>query len=368
LCATPPTSSQAPPTDRAVGVFLVDVGQGDATVVLPPEGEGGAIIFDCRDDHTLGALLRNWGVERISAVIASHLDIDHIAGLTGLLTSFGDRIDRVFLSTDRDVCSEARNAQTARALIARAVAGRQQGAWELIPNTRDPRAVLEGDGWSISLIAPEYAIALQRAMTGEWEDANEASAVLRVAVGNAAVLIGGDAPLVTWAGLAPEELRSAVFRVPHHGGALDHGGVPPEWNVARLYDAVAAETAVVSVGTGNRYAHPSPDWIEPAIVSPSKCRLCCTQVTDRCQPNIAADVEAFREHVVCSDVFAEPPWRHLTEKTSQVSARRAELPCAGTVVVRLSLDGDICVYPAPADHDKMVRKWLHPLCRTTTSP
>ena len=359
--APPPSSGP----DRSVGIYFVDVGQGDATVVLPPTGEGGAIVFDCRDDHTVGALLRNWGVKRISAVIVSHLDLDHIAGLTGLLGSFGDRIDRVFLSTDRDVSGSSPGATHARKLIEQAVEGRRQGTWELLPNTRDLRPVLEGTGWSVSVIAPEHASALERVVTGDWEDANQASAVLRVAVGETAVLVGGDAPLVTWSGLDAEELQAEVLRVPHHGGALDDGGIPEGWDVARLYAGVGARAAIVSVGTGNRYGHPNPEWVEPAIggALAGQSRLICTQVTDRCQPDIGADVEAFRDNVVRNAAFAEPPWRHLTDKTRALRSGLPELPCAGTVVLRLSAEGAYRVTPKPSDHGTTVDLWRCPLCR-----
>ena len=110
------------------------------------------------------------------------------------------------------------------------------------------------------------------------------------------MLIGADAPLLSWSELPSAELRAEAFRIPHHGGALDDGGTPAGWSVRRLY--------------------------------------------------------------------AEPQYRHLTDKRGQIEKGRLEVPCAGTVVVKLHLDGRVDVLPSRGgEHERIVDDWQHPLCR-----
>jgi len=131
------------------------------------------------------------------------------------------------------------------------------------------------------------------------------------------VLIGGDAPLRTWSGLPPVDLPADVFRIPHHGGALDDGGVPSGWSAEQLYDGVKPHTAIISVGTRNRHDHPNPDWSSPLMRG--SCRLVCTQATERCQPGLKTDAEILRKDVVA--LYAD----HLSGQapTRGSKARRA---------------------------------------------
>jgi len=362
--------------ERGLEVLLLDVGQGDASIVRPPPGEGDPVVFDCRDAEVVIKTLRQRGDERLAAVIFSHLDIDHIAGGASLLAEFRDRIGAVYLSADRPLAGD----DTATDLVATSCGGpprsREGGAprmgrtWELLEATRDPRRVLGGADWSIHIVAPEYsATALQRERTGRWEDANRYSAVVRVRMGDRAVLIGADAPLATWAQLPEEERAAQVFRIPHHGGRLTDGGVPDGWGVERLYREVGAETAVVSVGTRNPddWGHPHPDWVAP--IMGGRCRMMCTQVTRRCHPDVKQRGDANRRRLVAllesgAYPFAEPLWRHYksAERPTPAGSVRDEVPCAGTVVVRMTPD-TLDVLPFEDQHADIVDLWDAPMCR-----
>jgi hypothetical protein len=189
------------------------------------------------------------------------------------------------------------------------------------------------------------------------------------------MLVGGDAPLLSWGELRAAELPAQVFRIPHHGGALDDGGVPPGWNVDRLYREVRAQTALISVGTNNDHGHPRRDWIEP--LAGGRCRLLCTQVTGRCHGSLdvvnaegtaARDIDEIvrlRERVITQHhQWTVPQYRHLTDKRREVRSGQLEVPCAGTTVVTLHLDGRVDVLPASGGrYEEVIDRWEHPLCR-----
>lgn len=284
------------------------------------------------------------------------------------------------MSVDRDVGDAHDEALRAKDLLdyVRPQArdeGPRKRRWELAPNTRDGRPLADGDGWSVTLIAPSHGQQLQRERDGGWEDPNRLSSILRVRVGSKTMLVGADAPLLSWSELPEGERRAEVFRIPHHGGALNDGGTPPGWSVRRLYQEVGADTALISVGTNNRHGHPSKQWIEP--ITGGTCRLLCTQVTARCHAPLEivggdgrttrnpAEIEAQRARVITShNQWTEPQYRHLTDQRRQPIKGHPEVPCAGTVVVKLYLDGRVEILPAPGGaHERIVDDWRAPLCR-----
>ncbi len=362
-------------SDR-VAVYMLDVGQGDSSIVLLPDDR--VVIFDCADDHVLRQILTGWKTTTIAAFVLSHLDQDHIAGALGFLQGFPGAIEAVYVSPDRDVGSDHEDAKRAKDLLDYIdEQGRNIGArrrrWEVLPSTRDPRHLAHGEGWSVTLLAPPYGNTIKREREGEWEDANRYSSILRVQAGPKAMLIGGDAPLLSWNELTPEELQAEAFRIPHHGGALDDGGIPPGWDVARLYKDVGASTALISVGTNNGHGHPREPWIEP--ITRGTCRLLCTQVTARCHSPLEiagsdgekdpGEIDAQRRRVITDhNQWTEPQYRHLTDQRRQIEKGRLEVPCAGTVVVKLHLDGSVEVLPSRGGgHEGIVDDWQHPLCR-----
>ena len=107
------------------------------------------------------------------------------------------------------------------------------------------------------------------------------------------------------------------------------------------------------------------------------CRLLCTQVTARCHERlditrsdgtVARDADEVREQrkrvITQHNQWVVPQYRHLTDKRNQLRADQLEVPCAGSVVVMLQLNGQIDVLPLPGgDHERIVDDWAHPLCR-----
>jgi hypothetical protein len=228
---------------------------------------------------------------------------------------------------------------------------------------------VEGAGWSIKLLAPPHGQVVTQDRTGTWEDPNRYSSIMRIEAGGNIMLVGGDAPLRSWSELPGEGRPAKVFRIPHHGGDIDDGGSPPGWDTARLYAEVGAETALISVGTNNAYGHPDPHCIQP--ITGGACRLLCTQLTARCHGPLEIaqpDGSVIRDPVEISELRARvltqhhqwtvPQYRHLTDRRREVRSGQLEVPCAGTVVVTLHLDGRLEVLPAPGGgHASVVDAW-----------
>jgi beta-lactamase superfamily II metal-dependent hydrolase len=87
-----------------LAIYMLDVGQGDSTLILLPGDPVRAVVFDCADEDVLTKVLDDWKVEVIEAFILSHLDQDHIAGALQFLQSFAGEVRQVYVpSADRDV-------------------------------------------------------------------------------------------------------------------------------------------------------------------------------------------------------------------------------------------------------------------------
>src|SRR5204862_3683469 len=116
-------------------------------------------------------------------------------------------------------------------------------------------------------------------------------------------------------------------------------------------------------------------------VTGGACRLLCTQVTGRCHGPLevtgsdgtvirdADEVTRLRERVITRHhQWTEAQYRHLTDKRRTIRSGQLEVPCAGTVVVTLHLDGRMEVRPAPGGrHGEVIDRWEHPLCRASPS-
>lgn len=79
LCAGSLAAAQAAPKGVLTIRFL-DVGQGDAVLITAPEGQ--SLMYDGgRSESRMRDLIRQYDIQNVSLVAASHADSDHITGL-----------------------------------------------------------------------------------------------------------------------------------------------------------------------------------------------------------------------------------------------------------------------------------------------
>ena len=209
----------------APAVVFLDVGQGDASLIL---GTGGiTVLVDAGPDPPiLASALRRYGVNRIDLLVVTHPHEDHIAGMVGLVGRVP--IDRVWTW-----------------------GGFHTGeSWELVSEEltalgvaiETPAIGTAGiyGGVEIEVLGP-----LRR-----YAGPNDQSVVLRVNAGSTSVLMTGDIEMPAQADLGP--IPTDVLKVPHQGGATSS----LSWLAAT--DPLVA---VISVGP-NDYGHPAPEVIQ----------------------------------------------------------------------------------------------------------
>jgi competence protein ComEC len=220
-----------PSADPEVRVRALDVGQGDAYLV---EVGPATVLIDGGPDparlmEELGASLPPWR-RRIDVIALTHAHLDHGAGLIAALDRYevGVTLEPVGLNTG--ALADLWAAGVARAHADRHIVGAGQ-------------RLRVGDA-VITVLSPE---ADPRVDTP--------SLILRIERGRFSALFMGDATDEALGDLLlhSEVLRSRLYVPPHHGAATPHA--------VRLVEAVRPEVALISVGAGNRYGHPTPETL-----------------------------------------------------------------------------------------------------------
>ena len=235
--------SQALARDDRLHVAFFDVGQGDAIFIETPRGR--QVVVDGGADpllmtRLLGERMR-FNDRHIDIMAATHPHGDHIGGLVQVL----ERYD-VGAVLERRVEYES----AAYEAWARAVDEEESQGAQVIEASAG-RVIMLDSGVRIEVLGPP-----QEPFSGTESDADNASLVLRVVYGDVSVLLTGDVFAVAERALLEggATLDSDVLKVAHHGSASS--------STAEFLSAVSPAAAVISVGEGNRFGHPSAEVVQ----------------------------------------------------------------------------------------------------------
>lgn len=227
-------------------VHFIDVGQGDAALVVTPHGHAFLIdtggtreqSFDVGSRVDVPYLL-HYGIHSVDAIFLSHAHEDHAAGAGAVLKLLP--VQHVFTSSE----------------------GRELYAKSMGLSTADPQlqkfATLETgscytiDGVTIEVVsAPTAEEAQAQGGTG----GNEACDVVRVRYGGASFLFTGDMTKEQEAELLEDghDVAATVLKVGHHGSNTSSS--------EPFLRAVAPRYAVISVGADNSFGHPKKEVLD----------------------------------------------------------------------------------------------------------
>jgi competence protein ComEC len=216
----------APPT--GLRVTFLDVGQGDATLLEVPQG---AILVDQGPPEAeVATQLRGMGLDRLSALVLTHPQRDHVGGAEAVLTDL--RVGELLepgLAVDTPEDDAALRAARGRDVpITVARAGQAFRLGRLIVRVLWP----DGPG------SPA-------------DDPNDNAVVLLASYGETDLLLAADAESNVTRNLIGRAID--ILKVAHHGS--EDAGLPAQLLVLRPV------VAVVSVGAHNDYGHPTQETL-----------------------------------------------------------------------------------------------------------
>lgn len=221
---------KSPP--KALCLWFLDVGQGDATLLRTPGGS--FLLIDTGPPESASRLLHCLdlaGVREIALLVNSHPHSDHIGGALAVLRKY--KVKKVLDSgfeypspVYRDLLREVKRR---RVPFQRSVVG----------------DTFEFDGVKVGLLGPGRPF-----ISHTESDPNNNSVILKVIYGRTQILFPGDAQYEEWrrvisAGL---DIQAEILKVPHHGSHDATSG--------RMLRAIQPKVGIISCGYRNEYGHP----------------------------------------------------------------------------------------------------------------
>lgn len=249
-CALLVLARQPFSADGEVRITFLDVGQGDSIVVEIGTQKvylidaGGTVRFpareswrDKRDPFEVGKdvvlpFLRARGIETIDRVVMTHGDWDHIGGLAALVPRFS--FGAVLVNGNAPKGEEREILQQFR----------EKGVPVLTGSA--------GQGWTD---APGVEWTWLQSGKAAKASENDASVVLMLTAYGKRVLFTGDIERDAESSIVQNGLHEVdVLKVAHHGSQTSSS--------EPFLQASHPKTAVISVGKGNRYGHPSAEVLQ----------------------------------------------------------------------------------------------------------
>ena len=227
-------------------VHFIDVGQGDAALVITPHGKavlidsGGTIdnVYDVGERVVVPYLL-HYGVTELETIYLTHAHADHAGGAGSIAKRLPVKVIIVG-NESRESYAKSMRVAYADETFKKIVAASEGQVREI-------------DGVKFEILYAPHVAA----------DANEYSNVIRVNYGRASFLFTGDLPAEKEKNLlAIADPESTVLKVAHHGAKTSTS--------IQFLQETAPRWAVISVGAGNTFGHPAQETLAKLVQAGTK--------------------------------------------------------------------------------------------------
>ncbi|ERN54104.1 S-layer homology domain-containing protein [Alkalihalophilus marmarensis] len=221
------------PIDDDVEIHHIDVGQGDATLIIAPNGQ--TMLIDA-GTQTAGqkvvSYLKQAGVSTIDHLVITHAHADHVGGAVQVMSEF--QVNNVLDSGIPHTSQTYLNYLT-------------------YIDDHDIPFEVASIGGTINL-DPSLNIRIVNSGV-EGDSLNDSSIALHLTHNQFKYLITGDAEETAEHRIVEQfNVQSDVLRVGHHGSRTS--------TTPYFITNVLPETAIISVGEGNSYGHPHQEVLD----------------------------------------------------------------------------------------------------------
>ena len=221
------------PNDLNLEVHFIDIGQGDATLIVYDDFH---LLIDGGNNGSEAKLLnylKKVGVDDIEILVATHPDSDHIGGLAEVMAEY-----RVHLIIDS---GESHSSQTYKAYFEAVKKQQEQGA-----------IYLEDDDIIFEL---SDQITFEVIETGDDNgDRNNNSVLTKLSYQDIDFLFTGDMESKTEEKILYRDLEAEILKAGHHGSQTSSS--------IDFLQEVQPEVVVISAGLNNSYGHPHRALLE----------------------------------------------------------------------------------------------------------
>ena len=324
---------------------FLDVGQGDSTVAVLPDGGGVLVDSAAGSAPFVVDYLERAQINSLELVVITHSDLDHAGDVIEVISSFQGRTLRIAVLLDRVLSTDPQTNRKYRVLLRDLAQLLRDGMiyWEPYAG----QVIQLGDAL-VSSLHPSRADHFQALSQG---NRNDCSVALRLEFEGARILLGADVQRQGWQWMVDRDtdLKADVFKFPHHGGW--YSGDP---SLSQILHLVDPSIVVISVGSTNGYGHPSTETLRLLRSAQAGVRFMCTQATKQCHTEIEVAATHIRALL--------PP-----ESSGGYSFQnRRSCPCAGNVTVRISNNG-VAISPTLKQHNRVIDVFENPQCREEAS-
>ena len=223
-----------PYLDPSVYIDFVDVGQGDCTIIKIKNSKkvimidtGGNLYSDIANNKVIPHLHRN-GIEEIDTLIISHGDYDHMGASFSLVNSF--KINNVIFNKGEYNDLEL---QLVKLLNTKNI------------NIYNSDSSLTFDDFKMKFLSYK-----------DYGNENDNSIVLYININGVDIVLMGDASKIVEEDIQKKyQLENIdILKVAHHGSNTSSNST--------FINALNPKYSIISVGTNNKYGHPSKDVVD----------------------------------------------------------------------------------------------------------
>ncbi len=218
--------------NREAKIIFLDVGQGDAILIIAPNGR--QVLIDSGKYSDISTKIAKYmpiSDRSLDIIVATHPDIDHISGFNSILDEYS--VDYFIHSgllagapAYRSIANKVRNSNI---IVKTAVSGE--------------KIFLDNDMY-LEILSPY--------LNQKIENPNDQSVVIKLIYGDTSVLLTGDASKLIERNLISmygSFLDSDILKLGHHGSKTSSDN--------SFTEKVNPEYGIISAGCNNKYGHPN---------------------------------------------------------------------------------------------------------------